>query len=338
MVAVLHTPTTPVALDPYLEAEADSWGPDARLVSRRLPTGLEETVAQVEDFLREHSPTVVVYHGTSRVALALAPLLAREGIPHILTTSTSTQLVGITPYTHRLVPSDTVQGRVLASFAVDRLGVRRPAVLYLRDDYGASITKGLAGELRSRGVDDIFLLPHDPRSDFELLVEGVARLQRPDGVFLAGYGGQVGRVVPLLKEWLPGVPIIGTDAIVSPAGPDAPEGWREELEGLYMATFWLPSPEGDPREREIIARYRALGGKRPSHFVFLLQDGIDVARAAVQRFPRRRAVERYLEELGRQRPALAGLTGPLHFGPGRTGLVRIARLGAADVEPVEGPP
>lgn len=333
ILGVIHSPQMPEDLSGHVaELLGDRLGA-VRLREVSVSPLLAESVEEVRLFIATERPSVVVVFGTSRYALTLAPVLADAGIPHVLPTATSNALVGITPWTLVLTPSDQVEGEVLARFAVRSLGMRRPAIIYQSEDYGASIKDGLVQELAKQGVTDVFLIPLHPLSDMSLVSRGAATVHQPDGVIVAAYGNLARALAPFLDRDLPDVPRLGTSAALSMAGPGIGEEERRATRGFYGASPWLPELT-DPHQASFQERFRRVVGAEPDGHAALFYDALEVAIVAIEANPRPRAVRRYLTDLGLGRPPVPGLTGPIHFQGDRADLLGIGRVEATGLRRV----
>src|SRR6185437_4293827 len=93
------------------------------------------------------------------------------------------ELTGISPWTFRVIPSDSANGITIAQFANNR-GRKRAAVLYENNPYG----RGLADNFRRSFAGQIISI--DPiaegsQQDFEPYVSWYKR-EHPDMIFYAG--------------------------------------------------------------------------------------------------------------------------------------------------------
>jgi branched-chain amino acid transport system substrate-binding protein len=80
---------------------------------------------------------------TSTVALAGAPILNKAGLVQIAIGATAPAYSQAGPYSFRVVPTDSFQGRFIAKWATGQKKWSKYATIYVNDDYG-------------RGLNDVF--------------------------------------------------------------------------------------------------------------------------------------------------------------------------------------
>ena len=135
-----------------------------------------------QDFVDSTKIVAVVGHVTSGAMVAAAHVYDKH-LAAIATTATSPALTGISPWTFRVIPSDSANGMTIARFANAR-GRKRAAVLYENNPYG----RGLAENFRKSFAGQIISI--DPIGEgadhgIEAYVSWYKR-EHPDVVFVAG--------------------------------------------------------------------------------------------------------------------------------------------------------
>jgi len=266
----------------------------------------------------------VVGHGGSRASLAAAPVYNDAGIPHVVPTSTSRLLAHAGPWTFALAPDDSVEGVFIADFVADRLGARRVLLFYVNDEYGQGLREGVRAELARRGLAVVDEMPVDPRSDFPTLVEAALLHGAPDAVVVAARWEETGRIARYLAARVPGVPVVAGDgamrlpALLQHAGP--------AISSICVATFWLPGSP-DSVSQAFAERFRRLNATEPTGPDAMTHDALLLMAHAVREVgPDRGAIARYLQALGRTRPAYRGVTGRITFLPDRAAGFVMARF------------
>jgi branched-chain amino acid transport system substrate-binding protein len=258
-------------------------------------------------------PTVVavVGHLTSGTTLAAAPIYhgARNPVPVVSPSASSPALSDAGPYTFRVCPTDLVHGARLAAWAVDRMGARRAAVLYINDEYGRGVRSVFSEAFTSRGgqvvADDPYL---DDLPSFTPYLQRLRLGGGTDVLMIAGTRAGAERVLATLDT-------VGLRPVVM--GGDGLSG-LESLgaagEGVFISTAYLPDRPGQ-RNAAFVQAYRAANrSQNPDHRGAGAYDAIHLlARAIADVGADRRRVRDYLASVGTTRPAYDGVTGRIAF-------------------------
>lgn len=256
------------------------------------------------------SVVAVVGHVTSGTTIAAAPVYGGGGHPVAVVspTASSPALSGINPYVFRVCPNDLSYGPALAQFAFQRIGARIAGIIYLNDDYGRGVRQAFAREFtRLGGV----VLEEDPFLQTTRSVEPYLSRMRAAGVGVLILAADVPGAELVLHDmralglrW----PVVGGDAMV---GIEADSTLAE---GVRVATAYLPDRPGDKNAAFVLDYFRATKGERPNDVAGLTYDAVQLVVQAVKTVgTNRQAIRDYLATIGAQRPAFAGVTGPIAF-------------------------
>lgn len=259
--------------------------------------------AVAEEFVANDTVLAVVGHVTSGAMVAAARVYDGR-ISAVATTATSPDLTGLSPWTFRVISSDSTNGLDLARFAA-RLGRRRAAILYENDSYG----RGIADAFRRNFVGTVVSI--DPiaadGSGVEPFVAYFKRLQ-PDVVFVAGV--EVSGLALLREARRQGL-------TASFLGAD---GWlgivadTTASEGAYVGTPFTPA-DTRPAARRFVAAYKAKYRAVPDGNAALGYDAtMAIARAIEEAGADRRAIRDHLATLT-DANAFDGATGKVRFLP-----------------------
>ena len=154
-----------------------------------------EVAVEVAQEFVQRKVYAVVGHYSSGATLPASGIYARAGILQV-TTMASNPVISQQGFGtfFRVCPVDSVQGPVDAEFAVNALGARRIAIVYIGDD---TYSEGLRDEFRRRaeelGATIVATYPYvDPPVDFSDIVVQL-QADQPDLVFFSGYypGGDI---------------------------------------------------------------------------------------------------------------------------------------------------
>jgi ABC-type branched-subunit amino acid transport system substrate-binding protein len=133
---------------------------------------------------------------------------------------------------------------------------------------------------------------------------------RPDLLIWIGRPRSLAILLPPLRDALPDVAVLCTDACDTPLVYRNADG---VFTGMHFVRFTNPSDQ-DASLSSFQERYHARTGQRAGSEAVLTYDAVSLVRAALKDGARTREdVRRYLASLGAERPAFRGLTGLIEF-------------------------
>jgi branched-chain amino acid transport system substrate-binding protein len=297
--------------------------------------GLGHEIRGANLFARTPGMVAVVGHAGSRETLLGAPVYNSAGIPHLVPTSTSRRLAELGQWTFRLAPNDSVEGDVLAAFAIDSLGARSATIFYFNDEYGVGLRDGVRAGLTRRGaavLDQVSVgagscPPLSARDDFAAGVLASLRRAVPDVVVLAGRRVDGACVMRLVDSAQPTMRFLAGDGIES-RSTQLGEIAGRAVDRLHSVVFWDRARD-DSATREFVGRFTRLVGRAPDDTDAMVYDAFLLLGEAVREAgAHRAAVRRWLESLGDARPPWEGITGPVSFRAERRGVIHVIRPAA----------
>lgn len=276
-------------------------GRPLQLLARDDEANGEKATAIAREFVGNEQVVAVVGHVNSGTMVSAARVYDGR-LPAIATTASSPELSGISSWTFRVIPSDSVSAIEIARFA-SRLGRRRAAILYENDSYG----RGLAASF-IRNFDGA-ILTVDPiasgTGSLEPYVSWFARNQ-PDLVFVAGTDASG---VVLLRE------ARRQNLTMDFMGAD---GWTPLVSEPAAEGTWIGAPfsplDPRPEAQKFVNAFRAKYGELPDGNAALAYDATKLlARAIGEAGTDREAVRNWLAGLTAN-TAFSGATGAIRFG------------------------
>lgn len=257
------------------------------------------------------SPRVVAIVGpnNSAAALAAAPVYNDRRIVQLSPNATAVLYSSAGPYSYRMVSPDDRQGEFLANHLMATAAGRRVALMYVNDDYGRGLRREVLRAVRPGSIEWVMDAPHIEG----LLSEGdkkVAALveSRPDVLLWLGRGVELETLLRRIQAQLGDLTIIGSDAVSSRAAVNHGNRWQNVQ---HVALLDL---NGSPEIRAFRQGYRSRFGREPTAVDALAYDAMKLVIAAVENGARTGTdVQKYLDEVGRTRPAFKGATGPVVF-------------------------
>ena len=204
--------------------------------------------------------------------LALLPLAQERGVP-LLTISGTARLGEMgNPFFFRFFPSDATVKVAHARYVVEKLGAKRPAVIYQSTAYGQSGREQLAktfAELKTPPVLEESIAPTVNDLAPALLR---AKAANADVIVLHLHAASTVLAVRQARQLLPDVPIVAGSAMHQPATAALLE--PAELKGVCAETAASPISGTTQPMRDFLAAYRAAYKSDPDAFAAAQFDAV----------------------------------------------------------------
>jgi branched-chain amino acid transport system substrate-binding protein len=180
-----------------------------------------QQVATAQDALRalvdEEHVIGVIGPLLSRIAIELAPLAGQLGMPLISPYARDSDFPALSAYAIRNSLTDTLQGRVLAEYAINVLKLQRFVILHPEDAYGTALRDRFREQVLQRQGEIVAVLSYIPKSSNIGHVLGRLKDLQYDAIFLPEYAVKVSTIVTqLATQNIKGMQLLGTDAWNAP--------------------------------------------------------------------------------------------------------------------------
>lgn len=303
-----------------LQMAADEVNAAGGIGGRRLKLRMEDDRGSVNDGLLvaqrladDPSVAAVIGHLNSYVTVPAASVYESAGLLLLAPASTDPELT-TKGYAHtfRIIPTDLQTGREMAEYAAQH-GYRRVAIYYVRDSYGRALANAFEERAAAVGITVVSRASYAPEA------QGDGRTYAPtlgewkdlqlDAIFLAGQVPQAGYLAAEARRQGITVPILGDDAMSSPALVQA---GAAAVEGTVVPTPFSPD-EPRPEVHRFAASFHRRFGFDPDAGAALGYDAVQVLAAAM-RAARSSAPDDVAAALRRMKDH-QGVTGRVTFDP-----------------------
>jgi branched-chain amino acid transport system substrate-binding protein len=204
--------------------------------------------------------------------LALLPLAKESGVP-LLTISGTARLSELdVPQFFRFFPSDATVKVAHARYVVEKLGAKRPAVIYQSTAYGQSGREQLAKTFAELGAPPVLEESIAPTVNDLSPALLRAKAANPDVLVLHLHAASTVLAVRQARQLLPGLPIVAGSAMHQPATAALLE--PAELKGVCAETAASPVSGTSQPMRDFLAAYRAVYGNDPDAFAAAQFDAV----------------------------------------------------------------
>ena len=239
-----------------------------------------ESATAVKKLISRDRVVALVGECSSARTLEAASVAQASGVPMVTPAATSPRVPRVGDEIFRVCFVDDFQGRVIATFARRRLGLRRAALLVdssapcsvgLADAFSRTFT-ALGGEIVA---SQNYL---GSEADFRAQLTAI-RAARPDALFLPGYYVAAGLVARQSRELGMAATLLGGDGFEA---PQLLEIGGDALEGTYYSTHFAVESTGEA-SRGFVEAFRGRFGAAPNGLAALTYDAVRLVADAVRR-------------------------------------------------------
>jgi branched-chain amino acid transport system substrate-binding protein len=231
--------------------------------------------AAVNAWAREmgsRTPLAVIGPILGTQMLALMPLARERDVP-LLTISGTARLseMGV-PQLFRFFPSDTTVKVAHARYVAEKLGARRPAVIYQSTAYGQSGREQLAKTFAALKIVPVLEESVAPTVNDLTPALLRAKAANADVIVLHLHAASTVLAVRQARQLLPDVPIVAGSAMHQPATAALLD--PTELKGVCAETAASPVSGASQPMRDFVAAYRAAFKSDPDAFAAAQFDAV----------------------------------------------------------------
>lgn len=224
-------------------------------------------VAVAETMILDDEVAAIIGPNRSVHAIEVGALAQRRGVPMITTAATNPSVTAAGDLVFMAAFTDQFQGRVMADFAFETLGVTTAAVLTQRGEvYSEGIGEFFVNRFRHLGGTVVADLSYeDGATDFAAQLTAVVDAA-PAVLFMPGPAAEVvlltaqARALPLLGAAAEPTVFLGADAWDNAA---LLENEQAAVEGSFFSTHFSPDTD-EPTARTFVEAYRARFGITPT--------------------------------------------------------------------------
>ncbi|MCD4785297.1 MAG: ABC transporter substrate-binding protein [Candidatus Eremiobacteraeota bacterium] len=222
----------------------------------------------------------LVIQGTgSSVMLACAPIAEKHKVVYISPTCSNDKIKDAGNYIFRNWPSDNYQGKVVADFAFRELGLKKAAILFINNDYGAGLKNVFSRQFKNLGGKVLAVEGFDQgATDFRAQL---AKIKNSGAgvVFLSSQYKEGALILKQTKE-------IGLKVkFVAPEGCFAPELIKLSggaAEGVYVVNMhWAPDSD-DPIVKDFVTKFKKKFKKDPEVYAATAYDCMKIVGKALE--------------------------------------------------------
>jgi branched-chain amino acid transport system substrate-binding protein len=308
-------------------AQGKIGGLPVRVVVEDDQSQAQEAANAVQKLISQDQVIAVIGEVASSRSLAGGPICQAAGVPMISPSSTNPKVTQVGDCIFRMCFLDDFQGRAVAQFAFQTLGLKKVAILKdLKSDYSAGLTEFFGTAFKQMGGTIVAEQAYSAGDqDFSAQLTAI-KAKHPDAIYIPGYYTEAGLIGRKARELGITVPLLGSDGWES---SKLLEIGGESLNGSYYTNHWaLDMP--NPKLQAFLKSFREKnGGTDPDAIAGLAYDAANVLFGCLQKIatddpamfkafasskagtPERKAAEAKLRELIAATKDYDGVTGTI---------------------------
>jgi branched-chain amino acid transport system substrate-binding protein len=239
----------------------------------------KESVLIAEKFVADPDIIAEIGDFSSSSCMAAAPIYERENMTQLSPTSSHMGFTQKGQNMFRVVATQGYEGPYNARWAVNELGKKKIATIYINNDWGVDANKYFTQEARKLGAEIVAEEAFTPgEKDFAAILSKLKRM-KPDLIYLPTFYADATAILNQAKRIRFKPVVMANSSLFSQKtielGGDAVEGV------LIPANYFSADPR--PAAQEFTREYQALYGAVPNQFAALAYDAANLMVAALQK-------------------------------------------------------
>jgi branched-chain amino acid transport system substrate-binding protein len=296
-------------------------GKKIRLVTEDDQGKAEEAASVVTKLITGENVIAVIGENSSNQSLAAAPICQANKVPMISPSSTNPNVTKKGDYIFRVCFTDPYQGKAIATFVRQNLGLTDAAILRdNKNDYSVGLSEVIRDVFTKLGGKIVAEQSYSGGdSDFRPQLTAI-RAAKPQVLFVPGFYTEAGQIAIQARDLGITVPLVGGDGWDSPTviaiGGKA-------VDGCYFSDHYFVG-EPRPAVQRFVGEIRKRTGKNPDANSALGYDALRILADAIKRV---RSLDRKaIRDQIAQTKEYEGVSGVISMGPDRDPIKPVAMI------------
>ena len=159
----------------------------------------KQGVSAISKLVTVNKVPAIIGAMASSVTLAIAPIAEKNNVVLLSPASSAPEISKAGDYIFRNTYSDIYEGPKISSYAYDKIGSRRSAILYINNDFGVGLSKAFQESFVGLGGKIVAAETYEQgSSDFRTQLSKIKQSE-PDSIYLVGYA-EIGPILRQAKE------------------------------------------------------------------------------------------------------------------------------------------
>jgi branched-chain amino acid transport system substrate-binding protein len=280
----------------------------------------KESVLIAEKFVADPDIIAEIGDFSSSSCMAAAPIYERANMTQLSPTSSHMDFTKKGENMFRVVATQGYEGPYNARWAVNDLGKKRLATIYINNDWGVDANKYFVQEAKKLGAEVVAEEAFVPgEKDFAAILSKLKRLE-PDLIYLPTFYADAAAILNQAKRMRFTPVVMANSSLFS---EKTIELGGEAVEGVIIpANYFITDPR--PAAQEFTKEYKVLYNMEPNQFAALAYDAANLMIAALREVgvdDRSKVREGLLSLKG-----FEGATGSISYAEGRDPVKELVRI------------
>jgi branched-chain amino acid transport system substrate-binding protein len=237
----------------------------------------KESVLIAEKFVTDPQVIAEIGDFSSSSCMAAAPVYEKAQMVQLSPTASHMDFTKKGEFMFRVVATQGFEGPYNARWAVNELGKKKIATIYINNDWGVDANKYFTQEARKLGADIVAEEAFVPgEKDFTAILSKLKQLD-PELIYLPTFYADAAAILNQAKRMRFNPVVLANSSLFSAKtielGGDAVEGL------MIPANYFSADPR--PAAQEFTREYQALYGAEPDQFAALAYDAANLMIAAL---------------------------------------------------------
>jgi branched-chain amino acid transport system substrate-binding protein len=267
----------------------------------------KEAAALAQKFSSDSRVVAVIGDFTSTACMAAQPIYERAGIVQLSPTASHPQFAPGSPWSFGIIGTQAGEGPFMAKYAVEKLGKRKIAVLYINNDWGIATKDYFVSAAKQMGAQVIAVESFfEADKDFTGVLTKL-RAQKPDALYIPAMYNE-GALIEKQREKLgwSDIAVLGPGSLYS---PKLLEIGGTAVNGLHTSAVFFPN-DPRPEVQKFVKGFEAKYKATPNMFAAIAYDAANLLAETIRKAGTDRKAIR--EELAKTKD-FSGVTGKITF-------------------------
>lgn len=267
----------------------------------------KESAALAQKFTSDKRIVASIGDFTSTACMSAQPIYERAGMVQLSPTASHPQFAPGSPWSFGIIGTQAGEGPFMAKYAVERLGKKRIAVLYINNDWGIATKDYFVKPAQQMGAEIVAVESFfETDKDFTAVLTKL-RGQKPDLIYVPSMYNEAALIGKQREKlgWND-VAVMGPGSLFSPKLLEIGGG---AVDGLYTSAVFFPS-DPRPEVQKFVKGFEAKYKATPNMFAAIAFDAANLMADTIRKAGTDRKAIR--DELARTRD-WQGVTGKITF-------------------------
>jgi branched-chain amino acid transport system substrate-binding protein len=262
-----------------IKRRGESEGKKIDIIFEDDGTDEKKAVDKTNSLIKVNRVPLIIGGINSSIALAVAPVCEKAKVVLLSPTASTPKLSGAGQYIFRNYPSDSLEGKVMAEYAVRRMNVRSVAIFYINNEYGQGLMNVFKQRFSELGGQIPMEHPYDiGTTDFSAPAKQL-KAKPPDAIYVIGYYAEIAEILKEIKKQKIESKIISVEGLVQPM---ILETAADVVEGvIYPQPHYNPD-SSDPMIQKFVKDYKEKFNTKPDIDAAFSYDALRVVAKAIE--------------------------------------------------------